>query len=444
MLRLLSLLKGNINMTKDKARLQKIYPWIVVAVCFLMVMVCLGFGSYSRSTYLKVVTEQMGLERGAFSLSDTIRNLVTAILSIYFGKLLFRFEARKMIAGGFAALTVSFVFNAVARGYLEFYIGGVFLGIGLAWTTTTIVGVLVERWFSGNTGTIMGVILAANGVGGFISEKVVNRIIFGMDLSRPISEGNWRGAYWFVAVLFAVVGVIVVLLLRNKPEDLGIEKTSIAEKKKRIKRVETWEGITLKQAIHKPYFYMAVFSVFFNGIILQAMVTLAKPLMQDVGIGMNVIDAGFSIYAFLLVGTKVLTGLLYDKWGLKAVYSICSAGSLIAVILLLFQSPERTYFTYAYQFFAPIGLPLETVMIPLFTKGLFGLKDFTKTMGYFVAINTLGMAVGTSASNLVYDLIKTYVPCLQALIVMFILSSFVGIVAINLSQKERKKEDAPL
>lgn len=430
-------MKG-IYMTKSKEKLQRIYPWIIVAAGFLMVMVGLGFGSFSRGTYLKVVTEQMGLDRGGFALSDTIRNLVTAFLSIYFGKLLFRFDARKMIAGGFLALIASFVFNAVATGYLEFYIGGVFLGVGLAWTTTTIVGVLVERWFSGNTGTIMGLILAANGVGGFLSEKVVNRIIYGLDLSRPVSEGRWREAYWFVAILFAVVGLIVVLLIRNKPEDLGIEKIHLAEKKQKNKRVETWEGIELKQALNKSYFYMAVLSVFFNGVILQAMVTLAKPLMQDVGIGMDVIDAGYSLYAFVLLGTKVLTGVIYDKWGLKSVYTICSVGALVAVFLLLFQSPDRTYLTYLYLFVAPIALPLETVMIPLFAKGLFGSKDFTKIMGYFFAINTLGMAVGTSASNFVYDIIKSYVPCLRVLIVMFFVTAVIGILAIVFAEKDRK------
>ncbi len=425
-------------MNNSKQRLQKFYPWVIVAAGFLMVMVGLGFGSFSRATYLKVVTEQMGLDRGAFALSDTIRNLVTAFLSIYFGKILLRYDARKMIAAGFVALTASFVFNAIARGYVEFYLGGVFLGIGLAWTTTTIVGVLVERWFSGNTGTVMGIILAANGVGGFLSEKVVNRIIYGMDLSRPIMEGRWREAYWFVAILFAVVGTIVVLLIRNKPEDLGIEKIHLAEKKKKSKRVEEWDGVKLKDAMRKPYFYMAALSIFFNGIILQAMVTLAKPLMQDVGIGMHVIDTGYSLYAFVLLGTKVLTGVIYDKWGLKAVYTICSVSALVAVILLLFQSPERSYMTYIYLFIAPFALPLETVMIPLFAKGLFGLKDFTKIMGYFFAINTLGMAVGTSASNLVYDIIKTYIPCLQVLIIMFIVTAIIGILAINLSRKERE------
>lgn len=426
-------------MMKNKVFLQKAYPWIIVATGFLMVMVGLGFGSFSRSTYLKVVTEQMGLERGGFAMSDTIRNLVTAFLSIYFGKFLFKFDARKMIAGGFAALTASFVFNAIAKGYLEFYIGGVFLGIGLAWTTTTIVGILVERWFTGNTGFIMGLILAANGVGGFLSEKVVNRIIYGMDLSRPVSEGRWREAYWFVAILFAIVGVIVVLLIRNKPEDLGIEKTHLAEKNKKQKRVETWEGFELKQLTRKPYFYMAILSVFFNGIILQAVVTLAKPLMQDVGIGMNVIDTGYSLYAFLLLASKILTGMVYDKWGLKTAYSICSIGIFLAVVLLLFQSPDRIYLTFIYLFIAPFGLPLETVMIPFLAKGLFGTKDFTKIMGYFFAVNTLGMAVGTSASNLVYDLIQSYLPCLQVLIVMFVITAIVGITSINLSEMERKK-----
>ena len=425
-------------MTKNKALLQKMYPWVIVAAGFLMVMVGLGFGSFSRSTYLKVVTEQMGMERGAFAISDTIRNLVTAFLSIYFGKFLLKFDARKMIAGGFVALTASFVCNAVAKGYLEFYIGGVFLGIGLAWTTTTIVGVLVERWFLGNTGTIMGVILAANGVGGFLSEKVVNRVIYGMDLSRPIMEGKWREAYWLVAAIFAVSGVIVVLLIRNKPGDLGIEKARLSENKKKQKQLETWDGFSLKETTKKSYFYMAVVSVFFNGIILQAMVTLAKPLMQDVGIGMNIIDTGYSLYAFVLLGTKILTGIIYDKLGLKAAYMVCCLGALSAVILLLFQSPDHTYLTFIYLFIAPFALPLESVMIPLLAKTLFGLKDFNKIMGYFFAVNTFGMAFGTSASNIVYDIFKSYVPCLRVLVVMFMITSFIGILAISLSEKERK------
>lgn len=427
-------------MTKNKARLQKVYPWVIVAAGFLMVMVGLGFGSFSRSTYLTVVTEQMNMDRGAFALSDTIRNLVTAVLSVYFGKIIFRFDVRKMIAGGFIALTASFICNAVATGYLEFYIGGVFLGIGLAWTTTTIVGVLVERWFVGNTGTIMGIILAANGIGGFLSEKVVNRIIYGMDLSRDISEGRWREAYWVVAVIFAVVGAIVVLFIRNKPEDIGIGKLQLAENTKEKKEIseKTWDGLELKQALKRSYFYMAAISVFFNGIILQAMVSLAKPLMQDTGISMAVIDRGFSVYAFILLGTKILTGIIHDKWGLKAAYVICSLGALIAVILLLFQNPDYLHFTYIYLAVAPIALPLETVMIPLLVKGLFGLKDFTKIMGYFFAVNTLGMAVGTSASNFVYDIFKSYIPCLQVLIVLFVITGIVGIMAIIAAQKDRK------
>lgn len=425
-------------MTKNKALLQKVYPWVIVAAGFIMVMVGLGFGSFSRATYLKVVTEQMGLDRGGFAFSDTIRNLVTAVLSIYFGKLLFRFDVRKMIAGGFIALTASFVFNAIATGYLEFYIGGLFLGVGLAWTTTTIVGVLVERWFSGNTGTITGIILAANGIGGFLSENVTNRIIFGADLSLDISQGRWRQAYWFVAILFAVVGVIVVLLIRNKPEDLGIRKYALSEKKKVKKNLRAWDGITTKEAVKKPYFYMIFFSVFINGFMLQAMVSLAKPHMQDVGISIEVINTAYSIYAFILLGTKILTGLIYDKFGLKVTYALCCIGTIGAVSLLMFQSPDHLSLTYLYLLFAPLGLPMETVMIPLFAKDIFGTKDFSKLMGYFFAINTFGMAIGTSGSNIVYDIFGSYIPCLRVLIVLFAISSLIGILAITMAHKDRK------
>ena len=424
-----------IQKEENKALLQKVYPWVIVAAGFLMVLFGLGFGSFSRSTYLKVVTEQMNMSRGIFSLSDTIRNFVTAFLSLYFGKFLLRFNLRKMIAGGFLSLIISFVFNALATNYIHFFIGGIFLGIGLSWTTTTVVGVLVERWFEGNTGTITGVILAANGVGGFFAENVLNRIVYGFDLSLSIGEARWRLGYWVTAAVFAVVGIVIYCLVRNDPSELGIQKVFLKGKKK-DKNVKTFsDGISFHQAVRKPYFYLILFNVFCNGFMLQAMVTAAKPHMQDVGIHVGTIVNVFSIYAFVLVATKVLTGVLFDRFGLLAVYSVCGIGAVVALICLLLQNPGVLIYTYLYILFAPIGLPLETVMIPIFAKGLFGLKDFTKIMGVFCSVSTFGMAIGASGLNVIYDLFGSYKIGIEVILILFIISFFVGLIAIKMAKK---------
>lgn len=426
---------------ENKVFLQKVYPWVIVAAGFLMVLFGLGFGSFSRSTYLKVVTEQMNLSRGIFSFSDSIRNFVTAFLSLYFGKFLLRFNLRKMIAGGFLSLIVSFVFHATATGYAHFFIGGIFLGIGLSWTTTTVVGVLVERWFEGNTGTVTGLILAANGIGGFFAENVLNRIVYGFDLSLSVSEARWRLGYWVTAAVFAVTGFFIFLLIRNDPSDLGIEKTVLKGKKKDKNKKMFFDGIAFHQAVRKPYFYLILFSIFCNGFMLQAMVTVAKPHMQDVGINMGVIVNIFSVYAFVLVATKVLTGVLFDRYGLLVVYAICGIGAVAALICLILQNPNELIYTYLYILFAPISLPLETVMIPIFAKGLFGLKDFTKIMGVLFSVNTFGMAIGTSGLNLIYDFLGSYNIGLKVILVLFIVSFFVGLIAIKMATKISVKKE---
>lgn len=59
-----------------------------------------------------------------------------------------------------------------------FYLGGVLLGLGLAWTTTTMVGSIVHRWCPAHAGKIMGLILAANGVGAAVATQIVTPIIY--------------------------------------------------------------------------------------------------------------------------------------------------------------------------------------------------------------------------------------------------------------------------
>lgn len=42
------------------------YRWVIVAASFLMVFVCLGFCSSSKSLYLAAITEALGIKRSLF------------------------------------------------------------------------------------------------------------------------------------------------------------------------------------------------------------------------------------------------------------------------------------------------------------------------------------------------------------------------------------------
>ena len=199
------------------------YRWVIVAASFLMVFVCLGFCSSSKSLYLAAITEALGIKRSLFSINDSCRYIATAVVNLFFGALCARFGRKRLIAAGFACLIASMLLYAYAPNIYLFYLGGVLLGLGLAWTTTTMVGSIVHRWCPAHAGKIMGLILAANGIGAAVATQIVTPIIY-----APGDAFGYRNAYKLVALILAVTAGIVLALYREPPEKIP-ESTS-AEK----------------------------------------------------------------------------------------------------------------------------------------------------------------------------------------------------------------------
>ena len=216
------------------------YKWVVVALCFLMVMICLGFCSSNKSIYLNAITGALGISRGAFSINDSCRFITTAIVNMFFGTLVYRYGTKKLIAAGFISLILSMLIYSFATNIFVFYIGGVLLGLGMSWTTTTMVGSIVNKWCKENKGTIMGAVLAANGLGGAIAAQIISPIIY--------EEGNpfgYQNAYRLVALILFVVAVIIMIFYRENPKGYVDDGKPQVHKKK--PRGEGWVGISFEE-----------------------------------------------------------------------------------------------------------------------------------------------------------------------------------------------------
>ncbi len=389
------------KLTKNSNSAFAKYSVVVAGIC--MVFVCLGFCSSNKSLYLSAITEALKIPRSLFSINDSVRYIATAVVNLFFGTLIAKFGAKKLVAAGFVSLIASTLIYANATQVTTFYIGGAFLGIGLAWTTTTMVSYLVNRWFKENRGTISGIVLCANGLGGALAAQIVTPIIF--------EEGNafgYRNAYNIVAILLAVVGVLVVCFIR---EPDGPAPESAGKKKSRGK---SWSGITLSEALRKPYFYGAAACVFLTGMSLQGINGIAGAHLGDVGIHKDFVATVLSISSVVLCGSKFLAGFSYDKLGLRRTLMICEMFGVLSFVSLALAN--STAFgqgcAVAWGVMSPLALPLETVLVPLIAADLFGEKEYAKMAGLFVSVNTAGFALGTPVANLVFDAVKTYVPVL--------------------------------
>lgn len=407
------------------------YGWFVFAACFLMVFTALGFCSSPKSLFLAAITEDLGIPRSLFSINDSIRYITTAVANVFFGFLVAKFGSRRLIFGGFLALIASCLVYSFSSSIVMFCIGGCLLGLGLSWTTTTMVGMLVERWFASNKGSIMGIILAANGLGGAISIQVINRLIY--------SDGGWRLAYRTAAVILAVVGVIVVLVVRNRPEEMGLKPMApSAKSKQKTKSSVTaeWEGIPFRQAVRMPCFYVALVCVYLTGMILQSTGGVSSAHMKDCGIDPSAIAAILSIHSLILMASKIGTGFCFDKLGLRPTLIICYLCGLISITSLALVS--NTFMAGLYSFVSPFALPLETIMLPLIAKDLFGYHSYSRIMGLFVSINTLGYATGAPIMNLMFDLTGTYRPTMLVMVLLMLVVAVTMQFVITSAHKLRR------
>ena len=109
------------------------YKWIIAVICFITVMIALGFGSGLKGVYLKTVSEALEIPRGAYSVSEILRYLATAGLNLFFGRLIGKLRAKRMMLLGVAFLILSVLCSSAAQNVWLVYAGGLFLGMGLAW-----------------------------------------------------------------------------------------------------------------------------------------------------------------------------------------------------------------------------------------------------------------------------------------------------------------------
>lgn len=388
-----------------KQKMKKLnYKWVIASICFLMIFVTLGFCSSPQSLYLDVVASNIGVDRSLFSLNSTFRYIATAIANLFFGFFFRKFGAKRLMLFGILSLGSSMLVYSLANDLIAFYAAGTLLGVGFSFTGTTMIGCVINRWFSKDRGKIMGAVLAANGLGGAIAIQILSPII-------EAGGSSYKNAYFIAGAAVLLMGILIAIFMREAPTGTAEVSREVPKKKKRS---ESWTGIEFSRIKKTTVFYASLVCIFLTGFCLQGISGIAKAHMRDMGLSAAYVAFAMSFHSISLAAFKFLTGIIYDKIGLKITMSICSVTASAVMFLLAFvtSSPMGMAIAMIYSIFSSLALPLETIMLPIYAGDLFGDRSYEQVLGIFVSVNVAGYAIGTPAVNLCYDTLGTYKPVL--------------------------------
>lgn len=406
------------------------YGWVITLLGFLlMTFAYVGCVSLT-SIFVLPVTEDLGLERGAFMTYVTLLSLACIVVSPFAGKAMQKKNPKIVVAIGCVMGFLGYLGFSQSSSLTAFYLFSLILGVCFAMTAPAPVSIMINSWFGGKVrGTATGIAFIGSGIGGAILSPILNTVI---------QHFGWRVGYVVLGCVFLVILLPLTLLLYVKrPEDKGFTRMGELSGEAAVTPGDgevSRPGLDLKQALRTPELWLAALSAVF--VVFASSAILANDVSFYVECGMDSTRAA-SIHGIMLgsmVIGKPLMGMLIDKLGIK-IGSTISTFIFAAVFVSLSSLPVLPALVYAVVVTYCLGAPSITIVPPLTVNGLFGEKDYGTIVGVMNTATSIGGAFGGMIAARVYDATGSYVTFWVIAAVFVVVSALIRLLAFRLNQK---------
>ena len=298
--------------TPNKAPKKFFYGWIIVLCCTLLMAVGTGIFVNCVGIFVKPVCEDLGFERGTFTLYTTITSVLSMLAMLVFGEL-YRKKPRRIrlyiAIGGLTGCLVFFGYSLSSKLW-HFYTLSAIYGC----VATTLAGIsvttLVNNWFVDKRGLATGLAFAGSGVSAAIMTPV---------LTTVVTDYGWRMGYRTMSLVSFIILIPAMLLIRLEPSDKGLLPYGVtphpSEEDKRSIPVIEQTGLTRAQAVKTSSFYFQSIGIFCLSLAGMGISNHAISYFTDIGYSPLTASTAMSLVMTIMIGAKILLGAVFDKIG---------------------------------------------------------------------------------------------------------------------------------
>lgn len=408
-------------------RLPFYYGWIVVAVVFVTMAVGVNARTAFSLLFPPMLTE-FGWERGVTAGAFSFGFMISAFLSPVLGRLMDRHGPRVVNLLGVGTLGAGMLLATLATQPWHVYATlGVFVGAGSVCLGYSGQGLFLPHWFVRRRGLAMSIAFAGVGVGSILMLPALQALI---------ERTDWRTACWTLGMVVLFVLAPINLLLRHRPEQLGLRPDGDAHPQAaapgtpapRSNVVDhAWAATdwTLARALRTTRFWwMAI--AYFGGLFVWYAIQVhqTKYLVET---GFDTTDAAWALGAVSLAGVpgQILLGHLSDRFGREIVWAIGCLGFLVTYVALLLlgahPSPALLYLMVIAQGALGYGMTSVFGAIP---AEIFEGRHYGSIFGTLMLAAIGGGAVGPWVTGIVYDRTGSYTTAWWIAITVCVVSAF--------------------
>src|SRR3978361_807121 len=315
-------------------RLPFFYGWVIVAVTFVTMAIGVNARTAFSLVFAPVITE-FGWERGVTAGAFSFGFLVSAAVSPLIGRLMDRFGPRAVMELGVALMGAGLLLAPLTTQPWHLYLTiGVLVGAGSACLGYSAPSLFLAHRFIRRRGLAIGIAFAGVGIGSVTLLPWVQVMI---------EHTGWRTACTAMGILVLVVLAPINLLLRERPENIGLlpdgdaapSATSAAPRSNVVDPVWVATDWTLRRALRTARFWWIALGYFCGLYIWYAVQVHQTKFLLDIGFSANVGVWALGVVSLLGIPGQIWLGHLSDRIGREWIWAMSCLGFAICFAALI-------------------------------------------------------------------------------------------------------------
>ena len=384
------------NKEKRGAFVKKLhYSWVICGVGMLMYFCNMGLCNNGFSVCLPFIEEAGHFTGTQGSMIMTVRCISSLITMFFVAKF---YDRVSMRLGAFLATLSSalgYFIYSIGGSIGVYYVGAAVAGVGYSFGAIIPASILVNNWFIRRRGLALGISTSGTGICSVIAPGVITWCVEHLGL---------RPALQCVSGFILLGGVVILLLARRTPADMGMEPFGAGEDVSGHGKVKS-HGT---RCMTKTEWLFAGLALMMVGAVATGGTGHFSILMTSSGFSPAVAAAVFSFWGVMLIAGKFFFGYLSDhlngKWATVICFGIYVLGGLSS---LLFFSGQAL-FCYLFALLTGLGISPVTVGPPVWAADLSTPDKYARTLKSLQMCYTVGGVVFTSVPGMLYDALGNY------------------------------------
>ena len=390
----------SVKAARPRARNLFLGWWVLGAAVAVQVLPA-SFLMHSYSAYAVVMQLEFGWSITVFATAFSAQQVTFGLLGPFQGWLLLRVGSQQLIRVGLVIFALGLALLSQVRDLPLFYIALLITSFGGSLAGFLSLNAAVVNWFIRRRSLALAMIQIGVSVGGLIAPAI----------AWSLTTQGWRFTALASAALALLVGLPLTMLIRDRPEDLGLVPDGTPIGAKRPIRAPVEVEFSPREALRTRAFWLLSLGQTLSLAVVSAVLAhLVLYLSEEANFTLALAATMVMIITASTIAGQLASGFLGDSFSFskRIIAALAMFGHAGALLMLAYAATLPWVVAFAVVHGLSSGL--RGPALEALRADYFGRRAFAQILGFASPLITIGAITGTLIVGFFADSLGSFKP----------------------------------